>query len=258
MRIIRVRHKGQAFYASIVSPESVRPLNRDNGQSEEIPLAELELLSLVRPSKIVCVGLNYLDHARELGLAVPEEPVLFLKPPSAVIGAGDAIILPASSGQVDYEAELALVMGRTARFISEDDAARHIFGYTCANDVTARDLQKKDGQWTRAKGFDTFCPVGPWVETDPGDLGSLTLRTVVNGEVRQEGSTAEMIFPPHLLVSYISNIMTLLPGDVILTGTPAGIGPLAAGDEVSVEIDRVGFLLNPVISQALGDPTNVQ
>jgi 2-keto-4-pentenoate hydratase/2-oxohepta-3-ene-1,7-dioic acid hydratase in catechol pathway len=258
VRIIRVRHNDQAFYAAIVSPESVRPLNREQGQPEEIALAELELLSLVRPSKIVCVGLNYLDHAREMGLAVPEEPIVFLKPPSAVIGAGEAIVLPPSSEQVDYEAELALVMGRTARFVSENDAARHIFGYTCANDVTARDLQRKDGQWTRAKSFDTFCPIGPWVETDPGDLNDLALRTVVNGEVRQEGNTANMIFPPHLLVSYISNIMTLLPGDVILTGTPAGIGPLKAGDEVSVEIDRVGFLLNPVISVGLGEPTAMQ
>ena len=253
MRIIRVRHKGQAFYAAIVSPESVRPLNRDAGQPEEIPLAEIELLSLVRPSKVVCVGLNYLDHARELDLAVPTEPIIFLKPPSSVIGAGDAIVLPLCSKQVDYEAELALVMGRTARYVSEADAARHIFGYTCANDVTARDLQRKDGQWTRAKGFDTFCPVGPWIETEPGDLHSMALRTVVNGEVRQEGNTSEMIFPPHLLVSYLSNIMTLLPGDVILTGTPAGIGPIKAGDEVSVEIDRVGFLQNPVMGEGGGE-----
>ncbi|PKN07420.1 MAG: hypothetical protein CVU73_11665 [Deltaproteobacteria bacterium HGW-Deltaproteobacteria-8] len=258
MRIIRVRHKEQAFYAAIVSPESVRPLNREDGQPEEIPLAELELLPLVRPSKIVCVGLNYLDHAHELGLAVPEEPILFLKPPSSVIGAGDTIVLPASCEQVDYEAELALVMGRTARFVAEENAAQHIFGYTCANDVTARDLQRKDGQWTRAKGFDTFCPVGPWIETDPGDLHDLALRTTVGGQVRQEGNTGSMIFPPHLLVSYISNIMTLLPGDVILTGTPAGIGPLKPGDEVSVEIDRVGFLLNPVIGQALDEPTAMQ
>jgi len=258
MRIIRVRHKGQAFYAAITSPETVRPLNRENGEPDEIPLAELELLSLVRPSKIVCVGLNYLDHAQELGLSLPEEPIIFLKPPSAVIGAGDAIVLPGCSSQVDYEAELALVIGRTARYITEADAPRHIFGYTCANDVTARDLQRKDGQWTRAKSFDTFCPVGPWIETDPGDLGTLTLRTVVNGEVRQEGNTADMVFPPHLLVSHISRIMTLHPGDVVLTGTPAGVGPIQAGDEVSVEIDRVGFLLNPVLSESSSAPTTMQ
>lgn len=258
MRIIRVRHKDQAFYAVIVSPESVRPLNREPGAPEEIPLAEVELLPLVRPSKIVCVGLNYHDHAQEMGKPVPEEPILFLKPPSSVIGAGDAIVLPACSERVDYEAELAIVMGRTARFVSEDDAPRHIFGFTCANDVTARDLQKKDGQWTRAKGFDTFCPVGPWIETDAGDLRSLNLRSVVNGTVRQEGNTSDMIFPPHKLVSFISRVMTLQPGDVILTGTPAGIGPLKPGDEVSVEIDRVGFLLNPVTSEGPDDPAAMQ
>ena len=258
MRIIRVRHREQAFYAAIVSPESVRPLNREGGTAEEIPLAEVELLSLVRPSKIVCVGLNYHDHAREMGQPVPEEPILFLKPPSSVIGAGDAIVLPACSQRVDYEAELAVVMGRSARFVSEADAPRHIFGFSCANDVTARDLQKRDGQWTRAKGFDSFCPVGPWIETDPGDLLSLSLRTVVNGDLRQEGTTAEMIFSPHKLVSFISRVMTLHPGDVILTGTPAGIGPLEPGDEVSVEIDRVGFLLNPVTSEGPEDPTAMQ
>jgi 2-keto-4-pentenoate hydratase/2-oxohepta-3-ene-1,7-dioic acid hydratase in catechol pathway len=258
MRIIRVRHKDQSFYAAIVSPESVRPLNRENGQPEEIPLAELELLSLVRPSKIVCVGLNYMDHARELGLAVPEEPILFLKPPSSVIGAGDAIVLPACSQRVDYEAELAVVMGRSARFVSEADAPRHIFGFTCANDVTARDLQRKDGQWTRAKSFDTFCPVGPWIETQVSDERALPLRAVVNGQLRQQGNTSDMIFPPSKLISFISSVMTLLPGDVILTGTPAGIGPLQHGDEVSVEIDQVGFLLNPVISDCPRDPAAVQ
>ncbi len=258
MRIIRVRHRGQAFYAAITSPESVRPLNREPGMPEEIALAELELLPLVRPSKIVCVGLNYHDHARELGLSAPPEPILFLKPPSSVIGAGDAIVLPAASERVDYEAELAMVIGRAAHFVAEADAGRHVFGYTCANDVTARDLQQKDGQWTRAKGFDTFCPVGPWIETDPGDVHDLGLRAVVNGTVRQEGSTAEMIFPPHLLVSFISRIMTLYPGDVILTGTPAGIGPLLPGDEVSIEIDRVGFLLNPVASEGPVDPSAMQ
>ncbi len=258
MRIIRARHKGLAFYAAIASPQSVRPLNRENGEPEEIALADLELLPLVRPSKIVCVGLNYHDHASELGMPVPEEPVLFLKPPSSVIGAGDTIVLPACSERVDYEAELAVVLGRTARFVSEGDAARHIFGYTCANDVTARDLQKKDGQWTRAKSFDTFCPVGPWIETDPGDLRALGLRTVVNGDLRQEGRTAEMIFPPYRLVSFISRVMTLYPGDMILTGTPAGVGPIKAGDEVSVEIDQVGFLLNPVTSEGADDPAAMQ
>jgi len=258
VRIIRVRYRDRSFYAAITSPESVRCLNNEEELPDEIPLAEVELLPLVRPSKIVCVGLNYQDHASELGHAAPEEPVLFLKPPSSIIGPGDAIIMPAAAERVDYEAELALVMGRTARHVSEADAGRHLFGYTCANDVTARDLQQKDGQWTRAKSFDTFCPVGPWIETQVTDERGLSLRAVVNGQLRQQGNTADMIFSPAQLISFISRVMTLLPGDVILTGTPAGIGPLQHGDEVSVEIDQVGFLLNPVSSECPRDPASVQ
>jgi 2-keto-4-pentenoate hydratase/2-oxohepta-3-ene-1,7-dioic acid hydratase in catechol pathway len=258
MRIIRVRYRDRSFYAAITSPESVRCLNSDENLPDEIPLAEVELLPLVRPSKIVCVGLNYLGHARELDLPAPEEPVLFLKPPSSVIGPGDAIVMPADSERVDYEAELALVVGRTARHVSEADAPNHLFGYTCANDVTARDLQQKDGQWTRAKSFDTFCPVGPWIETQVADERALALRAVVNGQLRQEGNTSDMIFSPARLISFISRVMTLLPGDVILTGTPAGIGPLRHGDEVSVEIDQVGFLLNPVVSECPCDQASVQ
>jgi len=258
MRIIRVRYRDRSFYAAITSPETLRCLNNEENLPDEIPFAEVELLPLVRPSKVVCVGLNYHDHAREMGHPVPEEPVLFLKPPSSVIGPGDPIVLPACSERVDYEAELALVIGRTARHVSEADAPRHLFGYSCANDVTARDLQQKDGQWTRAKSFDSFCPVGPWIETQVADERALSLRAVVNGRVRQQGTTADMIFPPARLISFISGVMTLLPGDVILTGTPAGIGPLADGDEVSVEIDHVGLLLNPVISEGPADPNSVQ
>ncbi|MDR3640323.1 MAG: fumarylacetoacetate hydrolase family protein [Humidesulfovibrio sp.] len=258
MRIIRVRYQDRSFYAAITSPDTVRCLNLEENLPDDIPLAEVELLPLVRPSKIVCVGLNYHDHAREMGLPVPEEPVLFLKPPSSVIGPGDAIVMPACSERVDYEAELALVMGKAAHFVSEAEALHHVFGFTCANDVTARDLQKKDGQWTRAKSFDTFCPVGPWIETQVEDVRALALRTVVGGEVRQQGNTADMIFPPARLVSFISRVMTLLPGDVILTGTPAGIGPLKDGDEVTIEIDQVGFLVNSVVSEGPTDPAAVQ
>jgi len=258
MRIVRVRYRDRSFYAAITSPESVRCLNNEENLPDEILLADVELLPLVRPSKIVCVGLNYHDHAREMGHALPDEPVLFLKPPSSVIGPGDAIVLPTCSERVDYEAELALVIGRTARHVSEAEAANHLFGYTCANDVTARDLQQKDGQWTRAKSFDTFCPVGPWIETQVADERALSLRAVVNGQLRQQGNTADMIFPPARLISFISSVMTLLPGDVILTGTPAGIGPLQHGDEVSVEIDQVGFLLNPVLCECPRDPAAVQ
>lgn len=252
MRIIRVRRGERSFYAAITGPNSVRCLNAEENLPDDIPLEELELLPLVRPTKIVCVGLNYHDHAREMGLPIPEEPVLFLKPPTAVIGTGEAIVAPAGAGRVDYEAELAVVIGHPARCVSEEDALSHVFGYACANDVTARDLQKKDGQWTRAKSFDTFCPVGPWIETHLDDAQNLGVRAIVNGETRQSGTTADMIFPVPKLISFISGVMTLLPGDVILTGTPAGIGPIKDGDEVGIEIDQLGLLSNRVVA---GGPT---
>lgn len=252
MRIIRVRYRERSFYAAITSPETVRCLNNEENLPDEIPLAEVELLPLVRPSKIVCVGLNFHDHARELGLPAPDEPVLFLKPPSAVIGPGDAIVMPSCSERVDYEAELALVIGKTARHVTEDEAAGHLFGYTCANDVTDREIQKRDGLYARAKGFDTFCPVGPWIETEVAEPRDLAVRALVNGEVRQDGNTRDMIFGPAELVSFISRVMTLHPGDLILTGTPAGIGPLAPGDTVSVEIENVGLLINPVSAESGG------
>jgi 2-keto-4-pentenoate hydratase/2-oxohepta-3-ene-1,7-dioic acid hydratase in catechol pathway len=197
----------------------------------------------VQPSKIVAVGLNYKDHAAELKQALPQEPLLFLKPGSAVIGPFDPIIYPAMSTQVDYEGELAIVIGKKARGVSEAEADECIFGYTCFNDVTARDLQRADGQWTRAKGFDTFAPIGPWIETelDPRDLA---LETFLNGERRQASTTANLIFTPTYLVSFISRVMSLYPGDIIATGTPAGIGPMKAGDTVEVVIAGIGGLVN--------------
>lgn len=202
-------------------------------------------VKLSLPGKIVAVGLNYRSHAAELGLPVPDEPVLFLKPPSAVIGAADAIILPPQSRQVDYEAELAIVIGRTARGLSVSQAAEAVLGYTCANDVTARDLQSRDGQWTRSKSFDTFCPLGPWVETEP-PAAEAKVELLLNGELKQSAPIADMIFPPLELVAFISGVMTLERGDVILTGTPPGIGPLQAGDEVMVRVASVGELINSV------------
>lgn len=208
-------------------------------------LASVRLLAPALPGKIVGVGRNYRDHAREHDVEVPEVPLLFLKPPSAVIGPGDAIHLPPQSQQVEYEAELAVIIGRRARGVTPDEAVHSIFGYTIANDITARDLQQRDGQWTRAKGFDTFCPVGPWIETeaDPDDLRILCR---VNGQIRQMASTREMVFSAAQLVAFISGIMTLEPGDLILTGTPAGVGKLAAGDRVQVEIEGIGTLENTV------------
>jgi 2-keto-4-pentenoate hydratase/2-oxohepta-3-ene-1,7-dioic acid hydratase in catechol pathway len=210
---------------------------------------EARLAAPASPSKIVCVGRNYVEHASEHGAEVPAEPLLFLKPLSAVVGPGAAIVLPALSRQVEHEAELALVVGRRGRGIPEGRAWEHVLGVTCADDVTARDLQRADDQWTRGKGFDTFCPLGPWIVSGLGDseISHLELACRVNGELRQQASTSRMVFSPAFLIAYISRVMTLEPGDVILTGTPAGVSPLHPGDVVSVEIERVGTLTNPVV-----------
>ncbi len=208
-------------------------------------LNNVRLLAPVQPSKIICLGRNYAEHAKEQGVDIPESPVLFMKPISALIGMNDSILLPVQSQQVDHEAELVIVIGKKGRWIPVEHAHQFIFGYTIGNDVTARDLQHHDGQWTRAKGFDTFCPVGPWIETDldPADT-LITCR--VNSELRQMASTREMIFTVPQIVAFISTVMTLLPGDLVFTGTPAGIGPLQNGDEVEIEIEGVGVLKNVV------------
>jgi len=211
------------------------------------PLASVKLLPPIKPGKIICVGRNYAAHAQEHGAEVPEIPLLFFKPPSAVIGPGDNIVLPPQSQQVEHEAELVVVIGRRGHWIAPDQATDHIFGYTLANDVTARDLQRSDQLWTRAKGFDTFCPLGPWIETDldPAD----TLVTChVNGEMRQMASTRDMVFTIRQLIAFASSIMTLEPGDIILTGTPAGVSQLNPGDKVEVKVDGIGSLKNPVTS----------
>jgi 2-keto-4-pentenoate hydratase/2-oxohepta-3-ene-1,7-dioic acid hydratase in catechol pathway len=201
-----------------------------------------------RPGKIVCVGRNYVDHAKELGNDVPKQPLLFLKPPSAVIAPGAAIVLPPASERVEYEGEIGVVVGATLRRATEADAARAIRGLCAVNDVTARDLQKSDGQWTRAKGFDTFCPVGPEVPA-PADLAGVTVVTRVNGAERQRGTASQMVFGISFLLSYISQVMTLEPGDLVCTGTPAGVGPLSAGDTVEVELVGLSRVSNPVEAQ---------
>lgn len=198
-----------------------------------------------RPGKIVCVGRNYLEHARELGNEVPKEPLLFLKPPSSVIGSGDTIVIPPQSSQVEFEGEIGVLIGKQLRHASEADARAAIGGIAAVNDVTARDLQKTDGQWTRAKGFDSFCPIGN-VETAPADLGALTVVTRVNGTQRQRGVARDMAFSIPALLAYITTIMTLEPGDLVATGTPAGVGPLAPGDEVEVEILGLSIVRNTV------------
>ena len=211
------------------------------------PLAEVRLLAPVLPSKVVAAGRNYASHAREMSGEPPAEPVIFLKPSTSVTGPGDAIKYPVKlTDRVDFEGELAVIIGRLCRGVPRERAEEVVFGYTCANDVTARDLQARDGQWTRAKGFDTFCPLGPWMETgtNPSDL---ELTTTVNGAIRQQARTSELLWDVPGLIAHVSQVMTLLPGDVLLTGTPAGVGPLTDGDEVSVTIESIGTLTNRVV-----------
>jgi 2-keto-4-pentenoate hydratase/2-oxohepta-3-ene-1,7-dioic acid hydratase in catechol pathway len=210
---------------------------------EVIPIDGVQLLAPVLPSKLVCVGKNYAAHAAEFGMEVPEEPLLFLKPSTAVTGPNDPIPLLPISRRVDYEGELAVVIGRIARDVRAEDAFKYILGYTCANDVTLRDLQKTDDQWTRAKGFDGSCPIGPWIETDL-DPNDAVVRTRVNGETRQQASTADLVFGVATLLEHVTSFMTMLPGDTLLTGTPEGVGALADGDVVEVEVEGVGVLRN--------------
>ncbi|MER5703347.1 fumarylacetoacetate hydrolase family protein [Micromonospora sp. NPDC002296] len=264
MRIARFAHaKGMSFGAVEGEPEAGpqgltiaeiegHPFGQIQFSGARWALSDVRLLSPILPSKVVCVGRNYAEHAAEQGSAVPKEPLLFLKPSTSVIGPRDAIRLPIFSKRVEHEAELAVVIGAPgARRADRAAAERAIFGYTCANDVTARDLQRSDGQWTRAKGFDSFCPIGPWITTDL-DVTDLEVRCEVGRnpeemEVRQLGRTRDMVFDVPALVSYVSHVMTLLPGDVVLTGTPAGVSPLVEGDTVTVRIEGIGELTNPVV-----------
>jgi len=237
---------GKEIFTGTINGESVTVLENNSPGNQTYPLAEVQLITPVTPSKIVCVGRNYADHAAELGNEVPKEPLLFLKAPSALIGSGDVIKLPKQSAQVEHEGELAVIIGRRCKNLyDDDDPTSYVFGYSCLNDVTARDLQKKDGQFTRAKSFDTFCPIGPFIETDfDPENGWVTTR--VNGSIRQKDKFSQMVFPVDFLIRYISNMMTLMPGDVIATGTPAGVGKIEAGDVCEVEIDGIGILRNPV------------
>ncbi len=247
MRIVRVTYHGRTLYAEL-SQEELRPLEKGSDLPSRLDPQQVRFEPVVSPSKVVCVGLNYHAHAQELGTEVPQEPLLFLKPPSAVIGSGDKIRLPSQSEEVHYEGELAVVLGRHCRNAAADSAWEFILGYTCANDVTARDLQKKDIQYTRAKGFDTFCPLGPWIETELGPEQDLEITVLVNHDLRQQGRTSDMVFSPQYLVSFVSGVMTLYPGDVILTGTPPGVGALHPGDNARVLIEDLGELNNPVES----------
>ncbi|MFA5844484.1 MAG: fumarylacetoacetate hydrolase family protein [Coriobacteriia bacterium] len=211
-----------------------------------VPLHQAKLLAPAIPTKIVCVGINYRGHAKEMGHKIPDEPVIFLKPPTAINGPYGEIHMPDGVESIDYEGELAVIIGRRTHKVAAEEALAHVLGYCCANDVTARELQRKDGQWTRAKGFDGFCPLGPWVETDV-EPAELVVQTYLNGELRQSSPTSDMIFDVPTLVSHISHVMTLLPGDVVLTGTPKGVGPMVRGDVIEVRIEGIGGLANKVV-----------
>ncbi len=231
-----------------VTPLNAAPWDNPVSGNETFTIDEINMAAPVTPSKIVCIGLNYHAHVKASQSAdnAPEQPLIFLKPSSSIIGPGEAIVHTAQAERVDYEAELGVVIGRTAKNIPREKADEYIFGLTCVNDVTARDIQKKDGQWSRAKGFDTFCPVGPWIVTGI-DYHDLLVEGILNGEVMQSGRTSLMIFDIPFLVSYISSIMTLYPGDLISTGTPAGIAPMKPGDKIEVRVENVGSLTNPIV-----------
>jgi 2-keto-4-pentenoate hydratase/2-oxohepta-3-ene-1,7-dioic acid hydratase in catechol pathway len=254
MRLVRFEFKGRTGYG-ILEGGKISVLwgapydgGLKNISGEGMSLPEVKLLAPCEPTKIVALGLNYRDHALEIGHPLPEEPLLFIKPSTAVIGPDEDIIYPAMSRQVDYEAELAVVIGRTCRHVKPEDFRDYVLGYTCINDVTARDLQRKDGQFTRSKSFDTFAPLGPWIETAIPDPDNLTVEAYLNGERRQHGNTRNMVFPVAAQVSFISRIMTLHPGDVIATGTPFGIGPMVPGDVVEIRVEGIGRLQNRLVS----------
>jgi 2-keto-4-pentenoate hydratase/2-oxohepta-3-ene-1,7-dioic acid hydratase in catechol pathway len=254
MRIVRYQTKNDPARYGWLLENKIGPIEGDIfGDYRRLealtPLGEVKLLAPSQPTKILCIGRNYAEHAREQEAEVPKVPLLFLKPPSAILNPGEPIVLPRQSQQVEHEAELVVVIGKRGRNITTDESHDYIFGYTIGNDVTARDLQKTDGQWSRAKGFDTFCPFGPWIDTefDPSDA---IITCKVSGQPRQMASSRDMIFNVNELIAYLSSIMTLEPGDIIFSGTPAGIGALLPGDTVEVEIEGLGKLTNPVVAQA--------
>jgi 2-keto-4-pentenoate hydratase/2-oxohepta-3-ene-1,7-dioic acid hydratase in catechol pathway len=247
---IHYLYQGKEAYGLLETEDRLRRISGDPFSGYQpgegsLALAEIKILPPCRPGKIIALGLNYRDHAREFDLELPAEPLIFMKPPSAVIAADEKILVPAMTRRVDYEAELAVIIGRTCRNVSREAVFSYILGYTCLNDVTARDLQTKDGQWTRAKGFDTFCPIGPCLVTDI-DPGDLAVQSYLNGELRQSSRTSQLIFPIAELVAFISQVMTLFPGDIISTGTPSGVGPMKSGDTIEIRVEKVGRLINKV------------
>ncbi|RLD17275.1 MAG: 2-hydroxyhepta-2,4-diene-1,7-dioate isomerase [Caldiserica bacterium] len=253
MKIGRFENSLEVFYGIIENKKVLKvdsPFSDDFKVIGEYNLEDLKILPPTEPSKIICIGLNYTDHAKELGMDIPDEPIIFLKPPTSIIGDGDNIIYPEMSKLLHYEAELAVVIGKKCKNVKIEDSFNYILGFTCFNDVTARDLQRKDVQWTRAKSFDTFAPVGPWiVKKDNIEVSNLNIRMYKNGKIVQDSNTKNFIFKVDEVVSFISKIMTLLPGDIIATGTPPGVGEMNVGDEVVVEIEWIGRLRNKVVKE---------
>ncbi len=251
MKIIRFSYNNKCSYGILdgrtVQAVEGRPYPDLLPLKQLYSLNDVKVLAPCEPSKIIAMGLNYHSHAKEMGAGIPNSPLTFLKPPTAVIGHQANIVYPSASARVDYEGEMAVVIKKIAWRVPEDQAMDYVFGYTCFNDITARDLQARDNQWTRAKGFDTFAAIGPWIETDV-DLENLTLETYLNGELRQCGNTSDLIYSVPNIINFISNVMTLMPGDIIATGTPAGIGPMHPGDVVEVKIQHIGTLKNYVIA----------
>jgi 2-keto-4-pentenoate hydratase/2-oxohepta-3-ene-1,7-dioic acid hydratase in catechol pathway len=250
MKIVRIRTDEGISYGG-AEPEGIRvyegsPLVAWEPTEVVVPFEQAHLLAPVFPTKVVAVGKNYAEHAEEMGSDVPDTPILFIKPATSVIGPGAPVVYPPDSENVHHEAELAVVIGAVARNVRAEDCQKVILGYTAANDVTARDLQHRDGQWTRGKSFDTFCPLGPAIETELDPLEGLSIECRVNGEVRQAGTTLDMVFGVAELIEFITRVMTLLPGDVVITGTPSGVGPVVPGDRMEVEIEGIGVLANPV------------
>jgi 2-keto-4-pentenoate hydratase/2-oxohepta-3-ene-1,7-dioic acid hydratase in catechol pathway len=253
MKIVRVDAESDDITYGAVEPDGIRlyhgsPFFQWERSETVLPITEVKLLAPVIPTKIIAIGKNYADHAAEMDSDVPTTPVLFMKPPTAVIGPLSPIKRPPESSNVHHEGELAVVMGKVTRNVSPGDALSHVLGYTAANDVTARDIQRSDGQWTRAKGFDTFLPLGPAIDTEFDPAEPHTITTSVNGVLKQDGVTSDLVFGVADLISFVSKVMTLLPSDVILTGTPSGVGPIVEGDRVEVEIEGIGVLLNPVVN----------
>ena len=253
MRIVRALIQGKECFGLVKDTRMIalkgNPFAAIEETGESFTLADVQLLAPVMPGKIVAVGVNYLDHMQEMKHEKPVDPILFIKPSTCVIGPEEPIIMPPESERVDYECELCAVIAKRCRCVAEEEAMDYVFGFTCLNDVTARDLQQRDGQWTRSKGFDTFAPIGPWIETEMAHYQSADIETRLNGQVKQRSNTRMQITPVARLIAYISRVMTLLPGDCIATGTPAGIGPMQPGDIVEVEISGLGVLRNPVLRQ---------